>query len=112
MAAPAVVPTAALPTRFARGAPAAVPGGSAPSCALRAHSPPTTGQSPSEFADEVRLLLAAKLYELGRISSEQAGKLCGRSRVDFLNALPRVSVAVSNLTPEDLEDDITYAKHG
>jgi predicted HTH domain antitoxin len=71
-----------------------------------------TGQSPSEFADEARLLLAAKLYELGRLSSEQAGKLCGRSRVDFLNALPRVSVAVSNLTPEDLEDDVAYAKHG
>ena len=42
----------------------------------------------------------------------QAGKLCGRSRVDFLNALPGVSVAISNLTPEDLEDDIAYAKHG
>ncbi len=28
-----------------------------------------TGQSPSEFADEARLLLAAKLYELGRLSS-------------------------------------------
>lgn len=27
-----------------------------------------TGQSPSEFADEARLLLAAKLYELGRLS--------------------------------------------
>lgn len=71
-----------------------------------------TGQSPSEFANEARLLLAAKLYELGRLSSEQAGKLCGRSRVDFLNALPRVSVAVSNLTPEDLEDDVTYVRHG
>ena len=71
-----------------------------------------TGQSPSEFADEARLLIAAKLYELGRLSSEQAGKLCGRSRVDFLNALPRVSVAASNLTAEDLDDDIAYAKHG
>ena len=25
-----------------------------------------TGQSPAEFADEARFLLAAKLYELGR----------------------------------------------
>lgn len=71
-----------------------------------------TGQSPAQFADEARLLLAAKLYELGRLSSEQAGKLCGRSRVDFLNALPQVSVAVSNLGPEDLEADIAFAKHG
>jgi predicted HTH domain antitoxin len=71
-----------------------------------------TGQSPSEFADEARLLLAAKLYELGRLSSEQAGNLCGLSRVDFLQALPRVSVAVSNLAREDLDDDIAFARHG
>lgn len=71
-----------------------------------------TGQSPAQFADEARLLLAAKLYELGRVSSEQAAKLCGRSRVDFLNALPQVSVAVSNLGPDDLEADIAFAKHG
>ena len=71
-----------------------------------------TGQSPSEFAEEARLLLAAKLYELGRISSEQAGKLCGRSRVAFLRALSRVGVTASNLTADDAEDELAFATHG
>ncbi|EYF02572.1 UPF0175 family protein [Chondromyces apiculatus] len=40
------------------------------------------GLSPSEFASEAKLLLAAKLYELGRLTSGQAAALCGKSRVD------------------------------
>lgn len=43
--------------------------------------------SPDEFAEEARLLLAAKLYEQGRLSSGQAAKLCGKGRVDFLFSL-------------------------
>lgn len=40
--------------------------------------------SPEEFADEARLLIAAGLYERGKLSSGQAAKLCGRGRVEFL----------------------------
>lgn len=71
-----------------------------------------TGQSPSEFAEEARLLLAAKLYELGRLSSANAAQLCGRTRVDFLLALPHVGVNVSNLSVEDLQDDLAFARNG
>lgn len=59
-----------------------------------------------EFEREARLLLAAKLYELGRLSSGRAAKLCGMERVEFLLALPRIGVAMSNLRVEDLDDDI------
>ncbi len=71
-----------------------------------------TGQSPTEFADEARLLLAAKLYELGRLSSEQAAKLCGMTRVAFLVTLPRVGVSVSNLSPDDAGDELAFARNG
>lgn len=71
-----------------------------------------TGQSPSEFADEARLLLAAKLYELGKLSSDQAAKLCSRPRVDFLLALPRIGVKVSNMTADDAGDELSFARHG
>jgi len=71
-----------------------------------------TGQSPSQFADEARLLLAAKLYELGRVSSEQAAKLCGRTRVEFLVTLPRVGVAASNLSVDDLNEELAFARSG
>lgn len=71
-----------------------------------------TGQSPSEFAEEARLLLAAKLYELGRLSSAQAAKLCGMGRVEFLLALPRAGVKVSNMSAEDADDELSFALHG
>jgi predicted HTH domain antitoxin len=68
--------------------------------------------SPEEFAEEARLLLAAKLYEQGRLSSGQAAKLCGKGRVDFLFSLARIGVPMSNLRPEDAELEIDFALHG
>jgi len=70
-----------------------------------------TFQSRSEFAEEARFLLAAKLYELGRLSSGQAAKLCGKTRVEFLLALPRVGVKVSNLSADDADDEISFARN-
>ncbi len=71
-----------------------------------------TGQSPSEFANEARLLLAGKLYELGRLSSGQAARLCGKARVEFLAALPRIGVKISNLSAEDADEELSFARHG
>jgi hypothetical protein len=70
------------------------------------------GLSPAEFLQEARFLLAAKLYEIGRLASGQAARFCGLERVDFLLALPRVGVAVSNLSAEDAEAEIAFAAHG
>jgi len=70
------------------------------------------GLSRDEFADEARFLLAAKLYELGRITSGQAAKLCDRGRVEFLLALPRAGVSVSNLRPEDAEQEAEFVRGG
>ncbi len=69
------------------------------------------GLSPEEFAREARLLLAAKLYDLGRLSSGQAARLCGISRFDFLMNLSRVGVHASNLRQEDAEAELEFA-HG
>jgi hypothetical protein len=54
------------------------------------------------------LLLTAKLYELGRLSSGQAARLCGKARVDFLLSLPRIGVSISNLRPEDAEAEVRF----
>lgn len=61
------------------------------------------GLSREEFSQEAPFLLAAKLYELGRLTSGQAAKLCGKDRVNFLLALSRVRVSLSNLRSEDAE---------
>jgi predicted HTH domain antitoxin len=68
--------------------------------------------SPHEFAEEARLLLAAKLYEQCKLSSGQAAKLCGKARVDFLFSLPRIGIPMSNLRPDDAELEIDFAHHG
>jgi predicted HTH domain antitoxin len=65
-----------------------------------------------EFEREARILLAGKLYDLGRLSSGRAAKLCGMERVDCLMALPRIGVAMSNLRAEDLDDEIQFARRG
>ncbi len=69
------------------------------------------GLSPEEFGREAQFLLAAKLYELGRLGSGQAARLCGLERVDFLLALPRIGVNASNLRIEDADAEIEFA-HG
>ena len=70
------------------------------------------GMSQEEFSAEARFLLAAKLFELGKLSSGQAARLCGKERVDFLLSLPRVGVSISNLQPEDAEGEIEFMRHG
>jgi predicted HTH domain antitoxin len=40
--------------------------------------------SPETFEQEARLALAVKLYEMGRLTSGQAARLAGVSRVTFL----------------------------
>jgi len=40
--------------------------------------------SPEMFEQEARLALAIKLYEMGRLTSGQAARLAGVSRVTFL----------------------------
>ena len=68
------------------------------------------GMTPDEFAREVRFLAMAKLYELGKVSSGKAARLCGMARVEFLLALRRIGVAMSNLSADDLESDLKLAR--
>jgi predicted HTH domain antitoxin len=72
----------------------------------------SAGLTRDEFYQEARFVLAAKLYELGRLSSGQAAKLCGKGRVDFLLSLPRIGVSISNLQPEDSEAEAEFIRRG
>lgn len=63
----------------------------------------------ADFEREAKLLLAAKLFDMGRLSSGKAAELCGMGRVEFLVSLKRVGVSMSNLRPEDVADEVAFA---
>ena len=46
----------------------------------------------ADFAKEMRILTAVKLYELGRLSSGRAAELADMSRVEFLLSLEKYKV--------------------
>jgi predicted HTH domain antitoxin len=70
----------------------------------------TLHESKEEFAKELKMLAAVKLYELGKISSGKAAALAGTDRVSFLLGLERYRVSVFNYTPEELEREVAEAK--
>ena len=72
--------------------------------------PEALGKSPKEFERELRFLVAAKLYETGRISSGRAAELAGVDRVEFLNMLGRYRIPVPNYSLEELESEIQEAR--
>jgi predicted HTH domain antitoxin len=70
----------------------------------------SAAMSKEDFDAEAKLLLAAKLYELGKLTSGQAARLCGRGRVDFLLSLPRVGVSIVNLRSEDADVEVAVLR--
>jgi predicted HTH domain antitoxin len=60
-------------------------------------------QAPKEFTACLRLMAAAKLYEVGDLSQERAAELAGQSRQDFLASLSRLRVSPFQGVEEDFE---------
>ena len=55
--------------------------------------------------DEAKVLLAIKLYEIGKASLGQAAKIAGCSKRVFMDTLGRYQVPVFNYSPEDLRQE-------
>jgi predicted HTH domain antitoxin len=66
-------------------------------------------ESPEEFETEARLLLAVKLYEMGRISTGRAAEVAGMSRVQFIFSLDRFGLSPFGQSPEELAEDLANA---
>ena len=72
----------------------------------------SAGLTQEQFNEEARFLLAAKLFELGKLSSGQAARLCAKGRTEFLLSLPRIGVSISNLRLEDTEAEVEFIVNG
>jgi len=62
-----------------------------------------------DFAYEAKLAMAAKLFEMKRLSSGMAASLIGMDRLTFLAQLQRFGVPVIDLTADDLAEDVGNA---
>jgi predicted HTH domain antitoxin len=65
-----------------------------------------TGRSPAEFEGEVRVLAAAKLFELRRLSIGKAAELAGLSKRRFTEELTRLGIPVINLADDQIADEL------
>lgn len=66
-------------------------------------------RSSDDFVVEAKLAMAAKLYEMKRLSSGMAANLIGMDRVAFLATLQRFSVPMIDLDEAELASDIEHA---
>lgn len=66
-------------------------------------------ESPEEFEAEAPVLLAVKLFELGRISTGRAAELAGMPQAAFLQALHRFKVSPFGEDPQELYQDLQNA---
>lgn len=66
-------------------------------------------QTAEDFRQELRMLAAVKLFELGRLSSGRAAQLAGMPRVVFLLSLQQYKVSPFQMTREELMRDVNNA---
>ncbi len=55
---------------------------------------------------EISIMLAAKLYDLGKMSLGQAANLVGLNKAAFMNELGKYNVSVFGETLEELEQEL------
>ena len=75
-----------------------------------ARLPDEMNLTPRQFESEARLALAAKWYEMGRVSSSQAAEMAGLDRVRFLLELERLGVSFINVDEEELKLEFANAR--
>lgn len=66
----------------------------------------TVSTTEGELADQVRLMAALKMFELGKLSSGHAAQLAGRTRAEFLEACGRYRVSAFNYSSEEAANEL------
>ena len=55
---------------------------------------------------ELKMILAAKLFDMGELSSGQAAKMVGISRREFLETVGKYGVSIFQYDAEELSEDL------
>ena len=58
---------------------------------------------------ELKMIIAAKLYELGRLSAGQAAEVAGLSKRAFIELLGKYNVSVFGYDENELAEDLSKA---
>ena len=66
----------------------------------------TSGKAPQELEDELRFLLATKLFEMHRLSLGKAAEFCGMAKLNFMFELGRLKIPVINLSDDQVSDEL------
>ena len=56
--------------------------------------------------DELKMILAAKLFDLGELSSGQAAELAGITKREFIESVGKYGVSIFQYSAEELERDL------
>lgn len=66
----------------------------------------TAGMSLKDLERDFRGILAARLFELRRVTLAQASAMAGLNIWEFLEYLGRQGTSVINMTPDELAEDV------
>ncbi|MEL7353543.1 MAG: UPF0175 family protein [Cyanobacteria bacterium P01_A01_bin.116] len=65
-----------------------------------------SGKSPKDLEEELAFLLAAKLFELRRLSLGKAAALCRMPKLKFMYELGKLQIPVINLDGDQIADEL------
>jgi predicted HTH domain antitoxin len=68
-----------------------------------------TGKSKDALEQEMRFLLAVKMFELRRLSLGKAAELSGMEKLNFMEELGRIGVPAINLDDDQISDELKNA---
>ena len=60
-------------------------------------------------AEDIKFILAARLYETAQLSLGQAAEVAEMTKRTFIEMLGRYGVSVFNQSPDSLADDLKHA---
>ena len=70
----------------------------------------TLNENEKELKQDIKTSLALWLYQLEKLTIGKAAQIAGLSRLEFDSVLVKNGINVSNLTDEDVLDDIQKMK--